>query len=44
MLSLAITDDIGAILVVAIGYSEEVAWPPLARASSRSLHGFTPDA
>jgi NhaA family Na+:H+ antiporter len=30
MLSLAITDDIGAILVVAIGYSGQVAWPPLA--------------
>ena len=30
MLSLAITDDIGAILVVAIGYSSHVAWGPLA--------------
>lgn len=30
MLSLAITDDIGAILVVAIGYSNHVAWAPLA--------------
>lgn len=30
MLSLAITDDIGAILVVAIGYSDHVAWAPLA--------------
>ena len=29
MLSLAITDDIGAILVVAIGYSGHVAWAPL---------------
>lgn len=32
MLSLAITDDIGAILVVAIGYSSDVAWGPLALA------------
>jgi NhaA family Na+:H+ antiporter len=32
MLSLAITDDIGAILVVAIGYSSDVAWTPLALA------------
>ncbi len=30
MLSLAITDDIGAILVVAIGYSSHIAWAPLA--------------
>ncbi len=30
MLSLAITDDIGAILVVAIGYTNQVAWAPLA--------------
>ncbi|HXV09791.1 MAG TPA: Na+/H+ antiporter NhaA [Burkholderiales bacterium] len=30
MLSMAITDDIGAILVVAVGYSSHVAWPPLA--------------
>lgn len=30
MLSLAITDDIGAILVVAVGYSSHVAWAPLA--------------
>jgi NhaA family Na+:H+ antiporter len=30
MLSLAITDDIGAILVVAIGYSSDVAWGSLA--------------
>ncbi len=30
MPSLAITDDIGAILVVAIGYSNHVAWAPLA--------------
>ena len=30
MLSLAIADDIGAILVVAIGYSSHVAWGPLA--------------
>ena len=30
MLSLAIVDDIGAILVVAIGYSSHVAWVPLA--------------
>ena len=29
MLSLAITDDIGAILVVAIGYSSHVAWASL---------------
>lgn len=30
MLSLAIADDIGAILVVAIGYSHDLAWPALA--------------
>ncbi len=30
MLSLAITDDIGAILVVAVGYTQHVAWWPLA--------------
>ena len=30
MLSLAITDDIGAILVVAIGYSSNLAWSALA--------------
>ncbi|QIL91072.1 Na+/H+ antiporter NhaA [Microbulbifer sp. SH-1] len=30
MLSLAIVDDIGAILVVAIGYSSHIAWWPLA--------------
>jgi NhaA family Na+:H+ antiporter len=29
MLSLAIVDDIGAILVVAIGYSSHIAWLPL---------------
>ena len=29
MLSLAIPDDIGAILVVAVGYSTHVAWAPL---------------
>lgn len=29
MLSLAIVDDIGAILVVAAGYSDEIAWLPL---------------
>ena len=29
MLSLAIVDDIGAILVVAIGYSNELVWPAL---------------
>lgn len=29
MLSLAIVDDIGAILVVAIGYSHAIAWQPL---------------
>jgi NhaA family Na+:H+ antiporter len=33
MLSLAIVDDIGAILVVAIGYSSDIAWWPLAIAS-----------
>lgn len=30
MLSLAIVDDIGAILVVAIGYSTQLAWRALA--------------
>ena len=30
MLSLAIVDDIGAILVVAIGYSREISWTALA--------------
>lgn len=30
MLSLAIVDDIGAILVVAIGYSSDISWWPLA--------------
>lgn len=30
MLSLAIVDDIGAILVVAIGYSNDIVWWPLA--------------
>jgi NhaA family Na+:H+ antiporter len=30
MLSLAIVDDIGAILIVAIGYSSNIAWWPLA--------------
>jgi len=33
MLSLAIFDDIGAILVVAIGYSSDIAWWPLALAA-----------
>jgi len=33
MLSLAIIDDIGAILVVAIGYSSHIAWPALALAA-----------
>jgi NhaA family Na+:H+ antiporter len=33
MLSLAIVDDIGAILVVAIGYSTHIAWWPLAAAT-----------
>lgn len=32
MLSLAIVDDIGAILVVALGYSDEVVWPAVAAA------------
>jgi len=32
MLSLAIVDDIGAILVVALGYSSQIAWVPLALA------------
>ena len=30
MLSLAIVDDIGAILVVAVGYSDAIAWLPVA--------------
>jgi NhaA family Na+:H+ antiporter len=30
MLSLAIVDDIGAILVVAFGYSSQIEWGPLA--------------
>ena len=33
MLSLAIIDDIGAILVVAIGYSSHIVWPALAFAA-----------
>lgn len=33
LLSLAIFDDVGAILVVAIGYGDAVAWPALARAA-----------
>ncbi len=33
MLSLAIVDDIGAILVVAFGYSSQIAWGPLALAA-----------
>ena len=33
MLSLAIVDDIGAILVVAIGYSENILWQPIAAAA-----------
>lgn len=33
MLSLAIVDDIGAVLVVAIGYSHAIAWLPLALAA-----------
>ncbi|WP_105189621.1 Na+/H+ antiporter NhaA [Pseudoalteromonas sp. T1lg48] len=33
MLSLAIVDDIGAILVVAIGYSNDIAWWPLVMAA-----------
>ncbi|SDJ60417.1 Na+/H+ antiporter NhaA [Microbulbifer yueqingensis] len=32
MLSVAIVDDVGAILVVAIGYSSDIAWWPLALA------------
>ncbi|WP_131782798.1 Na+/H+ antiporter NhaA [Legionella gresilensis] len=36
MLSLAIIDDIGAILIVAIGYSDGITWPALAT----SLIGF----
>lgn len=34
MLSLAIVDDIGAILVVAIGYSNDVSWAALALAAA----------
>ncbi len=30
MLSLAIVDDIGAILVVAVGYTDQIAWLPIA--------------
>jgi Na+:H+ antiporter, NhaA family len=33
MLSLAIVDDIGAILVVAIGYSDKILWWPIAAAA-----------
>jgi NhaA family Na+:H+ antiporter len=33
MLSLAIVDDIGAILIVAIGYSSQIAWSALALAA-----------
>lgn len=33
MLSLAIVDDIGAILVVAIGYSDNILWRPIAAAA-----------
>jgi NhaA family Na+:H+ antiporter len=33
MLSLAIVDDIGAILVVAIGYSSKIVWPALVAAA-----------
>jgi NhaA family Na+:H+ antiporter len=33
MLSLAIVDDIGAILVVAVGYSNQVVWPALVAAA-----------
>lgn len=33
MLSLAIVDDIGAILVVALGYSSQITWLPLALAA-----------
>jgi NhaA family Na+:H+ antiporter len=33
MLSLAIVDDIGAILVVAVGYSSQIDWPMLALAA-----------
>ncbi|MEQ8662333.1 MAG: Na+/H+ antiporter NhaA [Gammaproteobacteria bacterium] len=33
MLSLAIIDDIGAIVVVALGYSHAIAWPALALAA-----------
>jgi NhaA family Na+:H+ antiporter len=45
MLSLAIVDDIGAILVVAIGYSSELAWAALAlgavgMASVRAMAAF----
>jgi NhaA family Na+:H+ antiporter len=34
MLSLAIVDDIGAILVVAIGYSDRILWQPIAAAAA----------
>ena len=34
MLSLAIVDDIGAILVVAIGYSDEIVWQAIVAASA----------
>ena len=34
LLSLAIVDDIGAILVVAIGYSHAIAWPALVLAAT----------
>lgn len=37
MLSLAIVDDIGAILVVAIGYSDHITWWPLAVAVASLL-------
>lgn len=45
MLSLAIVDDIGAILVVAIGYSSHITWWPLAVAAlglviTRALSGL----
>lgn len=33
MLSLAIVDDVGAILVVAIGYSHQIVWPALVLAA-----------
>jgi NhaA family Na+:H+ antiporter len=45
MLSLAIVDDIGAILIVAIGYSSHIAWEALALAAFgvvvvRAMAGF----